>query len=810
MFLLFALSFALSGVCALTYQVAWARLFIGEFGATSGATATVLAAFMGGLALGSLFFGRVADRTRHPLRLYGLLECAVGAFALALPGLLDLAGPYLQDLLAPAAASAATAGLAAPHSVARALRFVVAFLLLLPPTVCMGGTFPVLAAAWGGGEGRGARWAFLYGTNTLGAALGALLSGFWWIGAWGVQGTVEAAAWMNVGVGLLAVGGAALVARGTGETTVAPPARRAPGENPTAPPARRGPGGSLYLLIGAAALLGFVGLSLEVVWHRILGVIVVNTSYSFSILLTVFLAALALGSAAASVAMHLGARPRSLLGTVVQLLGCGILLGMLLLRHPNTAPGTHLSSLGGELWNQYLSGIWLDAFLALFVPAFCLGMAFPLLCAEAAAARERSRGLAVGGITAANTVGAVAGSLLTGFVLIPWIGDFQSLLASLAVLATLLGLLLVREAGGWRRVRPAVVGLALLSVFALEYQHLPDSRALTVGNGMLGGKRGERMVCVDYREGASLTVGVLQSRDAEQRRVLYTNSFAMAGTGPDYAYMRMLAHLPMMSVPAAENACVIGFGTGTTAGTLSLYPLRSLDIVEIAPEVVEMAKWFERENHGIALRLAHAPDAHSSMAGGGSASEDGALASRADPTGAASIVEIVDRFPESPSDRREPAQPGTRLRLIVEDGAHFLRTTRQQYDVITAEPPLPALAGSANLYGTDFYRAALDRLTPGGVVCQWVPLHGLSPGDFKMLVRTFARSFPHASLWYFREAAVLLGGRRSWNFDPYWMTAAMSLDRIEADLREIDAADPYAILSSFVCADRSLLAFAGE
>lgn len=670
--------FFLSGAAALIYEVLWARQLGLVFGATTHAASAVLAAYMLGLALGAALGGRWADRAANPLRLYGLLEAGIGGAGLALPWAIA----RLPALYAPLAGreEGTGAGLAL-------LRFALALALLLLPTFLMGATFPALVRVLGTAGARSL--GHLYAANTLGAVAGTLAAAYLLIAWLGVSGTGALAASINLGVALVAL---LLAGRSRGEGALPAAAR---GAEP--PPAHApGPGFPAAVPLALLALSGLTTLGTEVLWTRILVFPLWSTTYAFATMLAAYLAGLALGGALAARWLAGARRPWAVLAWLQGLLGLALLVPVAAIGPANTA-FTALQD--WALGDRPLSiAVHVVAVFLLLLPQTVLaGAAYPLLLG-AAASETRRIGARVGRGLLVNTVGAAAGATAAAHWGIPALGILPTF-AGLAVLWVALGILLgLRARGGsWARALTSAGGAAAL-LAALAWGPLAAARPHPFDDLAHLFPPGTRVLA--YREGAESTVTVLELPGGE--RGIWINGFEASGArGGLYAYMRLMAHLPLLLHPDPRDALVISFGMGATAGAAARHPLAHLDLVDLDPEVFAMAGHFAAINRQVL---------------------------------------------------RDP-----RVRTIVNDGRNFVALTGRRYDVITLEPMPPTFAGMVNLYSREFYAAARARLRPGGIMCQWVPFHLMSLHESLAVLRTFIEVFPQSSLWVHRGSGFVIG-----------------------------------------------------
>ncbi len=710
---LFLICYAASGMAALIYQVAWTRLFTLELGHTVAASSTVLAAFMGGLALGAWTIGR-AEGTATParrLQIYAALEIAIALLAVMLPALVREIRPLLAWAYADGDAPARFA----------AIRVMVSLGLLGLPAAAMGATFPV-AAAWFAGAtarpGRADRSAagLLYAANAAGAAAGALAAGFWLLPAVGMRMTT----WIGAALNLAAAAGAVwLVRRGVAASApegVPPSTHRRPVRRQAPRPAAAGPPAvrpQPLVAAAVAALSGCAALVYEVAWTRILALVIGPTTYAFATMVAAFVTGIAIGSAAGARLVRSASRPvlwlaASLVVTAVGAAAAAAFAGSRL-------PLVLAAQVGsGADFDVILPRQAFAVFVLLLPASIGLGATFSFALAAAASGREHV-GRDAARVYAANTVGAIGGALACGFVLIPLLGLHGTVMTTSRALAVA-GLLIAaftwwRDAPpspGRRAAASAAVAAALLcGVIALP----PWDRDLLSS----GAYKYARYVGADtfaatlragtleyYREGAAGTVSV---RRTTGTRALAIDGKVDASDAEDMLTQRLLGALPMLLHPDPREVLVIGLGSGVTAAAaLAAAPLPRADVVEISPEVVEASAFFAAENAGV---------------------------------------------------RQAPA-----MRLIVGDGRSHLLLARRRYDVIVSEPSNPWMAGVAALFTREFFAAAHARLEPDGVLCQWAHTYEMSAADLKSIVASFASVFPNGTMWLVGDGDLLLIGSR--------------------------------------------------
>jgi spermidine synthase len=681
--------FFLSGAAGLVYQVVWSRLLNEVFGVTAHAVTAVLATYLGGLALGSWLLGRFADRSDRPLRLYALLELGVAGTALA--------GTWVVGALEPVHAWAALR--LAPDSPALlGLRVLLASLVVLPPTVLMGATLPAMTRAFVERIGNlGRELGFLYALNTAGAVAGSVAAGFVLIRLVGVHPTL----WLAVGANVLVGAGAWLVSGAIGRGAPAP--AEAPPSSAPEPPGRAGQGA---WLLAAMALSGFASLSLEVLWTRMLVLVVGTSTYAFATMLSSFLVGIALGAYLARPLVDRLANPRRAFGW----LQVGIAASTLA-----TLPLVRVVISDGQRWFAALESRWIGptagqfalSFLVMIVPTTLIGATFPL--AGRIWARDlRTLGGRLGQVYGANTLGNILGALVGGFVLLPVFGMQRgiALLVVANLAAAACALLPSREE--WARPRallraaPVSAGLWTCALLLAAWRPGPLPAS---GGGKLDPVR-------YYREGLVSTVNVFQRSDDGRQLVMSVDGIVIGqSTAGVDKKQQFLAHAPfLLETRPLRSVLSIGLGTGILVGEVAKHPgVERVDCVELSPSVIEGARLFAEHNGG-----------------------------------------VLD----------DP-----RVRIVNDDGVSFLRRSRATYDAIISDgKSRSGHAGNAVFYSEDYYRIARDRLADDGLMTQWVPLD-VAADELRTIVRTFVSVFPHSYLWLGPRSCFLVGLKRPLDLD---------------------------------------------
>jgi len=738
-------AFFFSGLSALFYQVIWLRRLATVFGNTTLALSVTLTAFMAGLALGSYAFGRLGDRVTRPFRLYAWLELLIGAYGLAS---LALLGAVHSGYVALAQR------LPFDSFWLVSFQFWASFLVLLAPTALMGGTLPVaskgvvrrleaIAPEIGG----------LYAVNTFGAALGVLLVGFMVLPVLGLRLSVALAASVNLMIGIAVLALDARAAAAPVQLMPEPASASTPPASPGAPAgASPLPQLLLIILIVGFALSGFSGLALEVVWTRALSLYVGSSIYAFSAILLSVLVGIALGSLAVA---RLAVRRRMGLAWFAGAeLGAGIstlalvflynLLAFAFLRLVMSFSGSYLLLLALEV------GLIL---VCLLLPALFAGATFPILT-RVYVNRTAALSRGVGFLYAANTAGCIIGAFAAGFLLIPHIGlRATALLCAGCYVVTGAAVLLANR--GWSRLW-AILSLTALA-FALIY--LPPWRPEYMSAGFFRDYVTNMAEARDYvekqrkvlfhREGSVATVTVIA---ADGRSLIINGKPDASDTEGDMDTQRMVAHLPLLLAPRIQSALVVGLGSGMTAGTASLYPVRRIDCIEIEPAVADAARYFRHINHDVF----------------------------SDP----------------------------RFNLIIADARNYLAATPRRYDVIICEPSNPWVAGVASLFTVEHFRALRACLADDGVICQWLQVYQMAPHDVASVAASFSKVFPDATVWWvgrFHVDLALIAQKRAWKISLPRIAARISRHPpVAEDLRQAQFDSPISVISALLLGPKDL------
>jgi len=556
-----------SGCAALIYEIVWYQLLQLVIGSTAVSLGVLLATFMGGLCLGSLFAPRLISRTTHPLRVYALVELGIG-----LCGLLTMAGiPFIDRVYV------AGAGQAFPAMLWRAA---ICAICLLPPTVLMGASLPV-AARWIETAREGVSWiGFLYGGNTAGAVFGCLLAGFYLLRVHDMAVATYAAAAINAVIAFVAYRLATATPYETGERLT--PDSAVPNSWP------------VYLAI---ALSGACALGGEVVWTRLLGLLFGATVYTFSLILAVFLVGIGVGSGAGSFVTRRIEHPRFALGVCqVALTGA---IAWAAFSVAKWIPYWHLRPLALKTpWYTFETDL-LRCVAAILPPALLWGASFPM--ALAAVAADEDAGRMAGRVSAANTAGAIVGALVFSMVLIPWIGTRESERALVAISAAA-GLLMLASfsmATRWRQGGVILAGTAVASGLVAWAVPAIPAELIAYGRRIVTSANRSQILYVGEGVNSSIAISVWDDGAVQ----FHVSGKVEASTEPyDMRLQRMLAHLPALFHRQPRSVLVVGFGAGVTAGTFTVHPeVQRILICEMERLVPEIAtRYFRNENRNVA------------------------------------------------------------------------------------------------------------------------------------------------------------------------------------------------------------------
>jgi spermidine synthase len=719
-------AFFLSGFAALVFELVWTRLLLLSIGTTATAVGVVLAAFMGGMALGSALAGTKRVARMEPVVTFAALEGFVGVYALMSPPILDR-----------------IASVARPE-----IQFLLALLALLPATIAMGASLPVLVRAFArSDEPAAVGIGRLYAANTAGAVLGPLLAVFWFFPTVGLSATL----WVGASVDFLVCFGLLLAKRWLDLAPMAPIApiavEEAPCERASVPIA----------ILATVGLSGASAMVYEVAWSRTLSMVYGSSVYGVSIMLSTFLFGIATGSAltARFLARRRGGVATARLAKAL-LLSATFAFVSLLVAH--SLPFLFLNfytSFEGSVSTLFFSQFVIAALLMLPC-TMALGATLPL--AVDALPKSSDLGGQVARLYSANLAGSALGALSASALLLASLGiEFSIRAASVTVL--LMALLLLSRAPKFSIATGAVTGSAILLILALD----PSAGRAAKSFGLYSGARSYARLDVGklrelvaahellfYRDGPTASVAVTQ---IDRFRLLKINGKTDASNGPgDLQTQLLIGHLPFLAIDAKKVA-VVGWGSGMTVGAVLEHPVERVDAFEIEPAVVEASRFFEPDNG-------------------------------------------------KPMD--DP-----RLELVLGDARRELRRGKGRYDLIINEPSNPWLTGVANLFTLDFFELAASRLTDEGVLCQWFHLYGMSEESTRSLIATFRSVFPHVVAFKDRDL-ILIGSRKPVSISVERLNQLYASKEIGESLARAGLKYPSDVLVSMRLDSRGVEAFANE
>ena len=650
---LLAILFFGSGACALIYQVMWLRLLSLVFGVTVYAASTVLAGFMAGLGLGSLLAGRVATRITRPLAAFGIAEILVGVTAFLTPAALE----WLTELWI-------SLHDALPNSLAAitVIRFIVAFLVLIVPTSLMGATLPLIVKSALAREHRvGGKIGVLYAINTTGAIAGALIAGFYFIAEIGVARSFQIAAATNIAIGVIAIAASrrSRVPGVPGVPGVRPlqPQELQEPQEPKEPQEPQEPQDPGRVVLWVFFVSGLMSLALEIIWFRMLVLFLRPTAYAFTIMLACVLAGIALGSVIAAPILRRRRSWLPVLAVIQALIGFAAVLSFNALTRSQQAIDAAVPWFERLGLDTYLAPLAVSSIIAMLPTTILLGLAFPIgltLWAGDDAGADTSR--RVGVFYSLNVFGAILGSVLAGFVLLPQIGSRAALIVT-AGLATASSILL---AVAMRHTHPrAAIGIGV----AAAALYLGGAGA-AVDPFEVAFERFHRRETLLWREeGAQTTVAVHERPGTPPMRIMYLDGHHQANDSAATAFIHhRIGALPVMLHQRPRTALVVGLGGGATPGAVARMNV-DVDVVELSQAVVGGSEFFKNINFDLLSR--------------------------------------------------------PNVRLHVDDGRNFLLMNRKKYDVITADIILPRHAGAGSLYSREYFELVRRSLADGGLVMQW-------------------------------------------------------------------------------------------
>jgi spermidine synthase len=707
-------AFILSGFLALVYEICWMKQSTLILGSTTFAVSTVLAVFLGGLALGNYLFGKISKHNLQPMQLYALLEIGIGVLVIASPFLMQLVDSLYSSIYDSLTGNLAMLSL---------LRMGLISICLLPPTILMGGTLPLLCRHFvRESDGILPSISWLYALNTLGAAVGCAICGFVLIPYVGITISIMGGGVLNILVGLLLRNLSFVEAtpylelveeelddkeldhsdddsdskqdREEDEGDEQQSEEDGEEQDEEGSEQDEDEEWESFSVRSVMSWLffftGFVALGHEVVWTRFLSLVLHNNVYTYTLTLSVILLGIVIGSLIIRRSDDQSERHVFRFG-MVQIISA-ILVFLVIM-------------LPAQIWQNWMdpqsitAQLWVIS-LVMLVPAIFAGISFPLGI-RLVVDDPSHAGSGVGRMAAINTLGGIAGSLAVGFLMLPWIGLENTLRVTTGI-GMLVGifawLLLEGNLQVKRRGWLIVVFSFLWLMISLSSSSplIPRTRLpgdfLSAGRAMVGApEEGVGSYMAVLRDGMELDLEVNRMWQGSGRKNHQTTA----------------AHIPMLFHSNPRRILVVGLGTGQTARSFLVHDIDKLDCVEIESKLVNL---------------------------------------------------VIEHFEGAEwMNRDEVQQEGQVVPVIIEDGRNYISHTSRTYDLISLEVGQVFRPGVAAFYTREFYQEARGRLTPGGVISQFVPLNFLSKDDFLSVVATFLETFPQSVLWYNTSELLLIG-----------------------------------------------------
>jgi spermidine synthase len=723
-------AFFVSGFASLVLETVWVRMMTLIFGGTTLAVVTVLTSFMGGIALGSYLAGKRAHTLVTPIRAYGILECSVALYALLLPVILGWM-PHIYTVL-PAGS---------PFLLTALIRFLLCSLLLLFPTTLMGATLPVLSHfLMQHKDELGTEVGKLYGINTFGAVAGALTGGFVLLPLVGHTRTL----WVT-SIALFALG-AAMFVLGKQATQ-----KTSSSSQETRTPHTKLQTGILWLI----GITGAVAMVCQVLWTRVLSMVIGSSTYAFSLILGLFLIGLASGALWGARRLKHTPNPTKLwfiahlvtAFAIVFGIWCMDLLPVLFTRLVYSIRN-HVSPLPLFALKALVAGI------PILLPTFFMGTFFPYALALYAQ-EDKHVGEQVGQVYAANTFGAIVGSALAGFVVIPLIG-LQTGLAICAAIYILGAWALYSLRTG--SIQPSVTTAFAVCCASLMLLPAWNLSWMSIGMYRISSHRfeGKNSVVAPgtilfYKEGMNATVSV---HGDKKQRSLRINGKTDASSHGDWLTQVSIAALPLLTHPNAKDVALIGWGSGITAGAALQFPLTQLTALELEREVIRASRLFNPWNY------------------------------------------------QPEKDKR--------LRLLANDGRNFLMSTKRSFDVIISQPSNPWISGMANLFTKEYFELTKKKLRKDGIFCQWLQFYELSYHNIVMIMKTLQKVYPYIYIFepeFADPDKIILASRQPLRFSFPKMQQMMGHPKVRRLLASVRIHRPRDLLPRYLVGGKQLQAF---
>ncbi len=736
--LIAAILFLLSGATGLIYQVVWFKYLHLFLGNTTYAQMIVLTAFLGGLAIGNHYFGKSAERIKNTLRVYGILEIFIAAYCFAYPILISFTGNLFISI-------SSSIGIENNITLINILRFVISILILLAPTIAMGGTLPLLSNFFVEKLTEARRdVAILYFLNSFGAVVGIFFSGFILIRTFGLEATIYSAAFLNLIIGVVAF----FISKNQSSPELN--LQEEALDNTTTVEISKH---TYRKILVVAFLSGFAALLYELVWVRLLINFFGSSTYAFSIMLLAFISGITLGGWIISKSFFDKYNKLKLIVLFQLVIAFSTMCSLLLYdRLPYYL--WHVSSIFARTpaaFNYFLFSEFVLTFSLMLIPTVFMGMTLPA-CTELFSRSSNKIGFSVGKIFSINTVGTVLGVVCTALIFIPLFGI--KLTFELGMLANIIGaLLLVFSISDYSKTKKLVTSGLTLFLFVLYLISFTTWNKPVILGGVFRSLSQTPPESFDlfqkmflnenilyYKEGSAATVAVTQSKIDTTRKRLLINGKADASSGFDMPTQILLGQIPMLLHKNPQNVFIVGLGSGTTAGSVLTHDPQKVVCAEISKEVIEASKYFENENNNCL------------------------------------------------SD--------SRLKIINEDALSLLKSSKEKFDVIISEPSNPWIAGIGNLFSQEYFNICKQKLTEEGMMVQWFHLYEINDDVLKLVLNTFNSVFENAQIWNpVVNDIILVGTKNKMQPDFSLLKKKFEEKKIFADLNRVNINNPFTFLS---------------
>jgi spermidine synthase len=745
---IFAIIFIISGISGLIYQIVWFKYLSLFLGNTTYAQMTVLAAFLGGLALGNYFLGKRADAISNLVKVYALLEIFIGAYCLSYPALSFLVGNSFLQI-------ASQLNISSQNILFSVLRFFLAAILLLLPTIAMGGTLPVLSKYFVSNlKGSGKDISLLYFLNSFGAVIGVLFAGFILIKEFGLANTCYAAAILNILIGIFGFvlsfisenmfpKSGQLIIETADSASI-----KFPGTIIT----------KIILLVSFFS--GMAALLYEMVWTRLLINFFGSSTYSFSIMLAAFILGITIGSWIIYQAQLTKFNKIKILTYSQAAIGLTTMAVLLFYeRLPYTLwKVSALFSKTPQSFEIFLFVEFLICVALILLPTIFMGISLPA-AAEAYSIGKNGIGSAVGKIFSVNTIGTVIGVIITGLVFIPYFGIKKTFEIGIAI-NVLSSIILLWSYNLFRIRTKFVFSILCLCSFFIYIVMFSNWNRSVISSGVFTSfnssppktyedflKSASNDKIIFYEEGVNATVAVTQSISDSTQKSLIINGKPDASTSFDMSTQVLLGQIPLMLHQDPKTVFVVGFGSGTTIGSVLTHPVEKVICAEISKEVINAATLFNKENYNC----------------------------------------IHDK----------------RLSLVNEDALTLLKLSKDKYDVIISEPSNPWIAGIGTLFSKEYFQKCIERMNESGIMVQWFHVYDTDDSVVQLVLNTFSSVFPYAQIWNsVSNDIILVGSKKNIQLNINSLESKFASDKINNDFKRIFIPDLFTFLSCQSCSPR--------